>query len=60
MRVNCPHWLPNNDALQMRPWSWHNRLVLYHRAPPLFEALALARGDGNHGRLLKTLGRVRV
>ena len=30
-----------------------NRSVLYHRVPRLFEALALARGDG---RLLKTLG----
>ncbi|MER8504296.1 MULTISPECIES: ATP-binding protein [unclassified Mesorhizobium] len=33
-----------------------NRSVLYHRVPRLFEALALARGDGRYGRLLKTLG----
>ena len=35
-----------------------NRSVLYHRLPRLFEALALARGDGRHARLLKTLARV--
>ncbi|HEY5758207.1 MAG TPA: IS21-like element helper ATPase IstB [Steroidobacter sp.] len=35
-----------------------NRSVLYHRVPRLFEALALARGDGRYGRLLKTLARV--
>ena len=34
-----------------------NRSVLYHRMPRLFEALALARGDGRHARLLKTLDR---
>src|SRR3984893_9249353 len=33
-----------------------NRSVQYHRLPRLFEALALARGDGRYGRLLKTLG----
>ena len=35
-----------------------NRSVLYHRLPRLFEALALARGDGRHARLFKTLARV--
>jgi DNA replication protein DnaC len=35
-----------------------NRSVLYHRLPRLFDALALARGDGRHARLLKTLSRV--
>src|SRR6202166_2220157 len=35
-----------------------NRSVQYHRLPRLFEALALARGDGRYGRLLKTLSRV--
>src|SRR6202158_4144335 len=34
-----------------------NRSVQYHRVPRLFEALALARGDGLYGRLLKTIGR---
>jgi len=34
--------------------------VLYHRAPRLFEALALARGDGRYGRLLKALARVQL
>lgn len=35
-----------------------DRSVLYHRVPRLFDALALARGDGRHGRLLKNLARV--
>lgn len=35
-----------------------NRSVLYHRLPRLFEALALARGDGRYARPLKTLSRV--
>lgn len=34
-----------------------NRAVLYHRWPKLCEELALARGDGRHPRLLKSLGR---
>ena len=33
------------------------RSVFYQRVPRLFEALALARGDGRHVRLLKTLAR---
>ena len=37
-----------------------NRSVHYHRVPRLFEALALARGDGRYGRMLKTLGRVQL
>ena len=37
-----------------------NRSVLYHRVPRLFDALALARGDGRYGRLLKSLGRVEL
>ena len=32
--------------------------VLYHRAPRLFTALALARGDGRYAKLLRTLARV--
>ena len=35
-----------------------DRSVLYHRVPRLFDALALARGDGRHARMLKTLARV--
>lgn len=35
-----------------------NRSVLYQRAPRLFAELALARGDGRHPRLLRSLGRV--
>jgi DNA replication protein DnaC len=37
-----------------------NRSVLYHRVPRLFEALAIARGDGRYSRLLKTLNRVQL
>src|SRR4029077_13109506 len=37
-----------------------NRSVLYQRMPRLFEALALARGDGRHARLLKSLSRVEL
>jgi DNA replication protein DnaC len=37
-----------------------NRSVLYPRLPRLFEALALARGDGRHARLLRTLARVEL
>jgi len=33
------------------------RSVLYHRVPRLFDALALARGDGRYARLLKNLAR---
>jgi DNA replication protein DnaC len=34
-----------------------DRSVLYRRVPKLFADLALARGDGRHARLLRTLGR---
>jgi len=34
--------------------------VLYQRAPRLFEALAQARGDGSHLRLIERLGRVQM
>jgi DNA replication protein DnaC len=37
-----------------------NRSVVYHRVPRLLEALALARGDGRHGRLLKAISRVQL
>ena len=37
-----------------------NRSVAYHRVPRLLEALALARGEGRHGRLLKAIGRVQL
>lgn len=37
-----------------------NRSTLYHRVPRLFEALALARGDGRYGRLLKVISRTRL
>ena len=34
-----------------------NRSVLYHRWPKLCEDLALARGDGRHPRLIKSIAR---
>ena len=34
-----------------------NRSVVYHRWPKLCEDLSLARGDGRHPRLIKSLGR---
>src|SRR5712691_1246921 len=37
-----------------------DRSVLYQRLPRLFDALALARGDGRHERLLKSLARVEL
>lgn len=36
------------------------RSVLYHRVPRLFEALALARGDGRYARTLKSIARVEL
>jgi DNA replication protein DnaC len=36
------------------------RSVLYHRVPRLFEALALARGDGRYARTLKTIARTEL
>ncbi|MGM4906796.1 ATP-binding protein [Tardiphaga sp. 866_E4_N2_1] len=35
-----------------------DRSVQHHRVPRLFEALALARGEGRYGRQLKTISRV--
>jgi DNA replication protein DnaC len=37
-----------------------DRSVLYHRVPRLFDALALARGDGRHARFLKTMARIEL
>lgn len=34
------------------------RSIFYHRVPRLFEALALARGDGRHARMLKGIARI--
>lgn len=36
------------------------RAVAYHRVPRLFEALAIARGDGRHARMLKAIARIDV
>ena len=37
-----------------------DRSVLYYRVPRLFDALALARGDGRHARLLKSIARAQL
>jgi DNA replication protein DnaC len=37
-----------------------DRSVLYQRVPRLFSAIALARGDGRHARLLRNLARVEL
>jgi DNA replication protein DnaC len=37
-----------------------DRAVLYQRMPRLFDALTLARGDGRHAGLLRTLARVQL
>ena len=37
-----------------------DRSVIYHRVPRLFDALALARGDGRHARLLKSIARTHL
>jgi DNA replication protein DnaC len=37
-----------------------DRSVLYQRVPKLFASLALARGDGRHARLQRTLGSVQL
>ncbi|NPD68497.1 ATP-binding protein (plasmid) [Lichenicola cladoniae] len=37
-----------------------DRSVAYYRMPRMLEALALARGDGRHARMLKTIARVQV
>ena len=37
-----------------------DRSALYQRVPRLFSTLALARGDGRHARLLRTLGSVQL
>jgi DNA replication protein DnaC len=37
-----------------------DRSVLYWRVPRLLDALALARGDGRHARLLKSVARVEL
>ena len=37
-----------------------DRSVLYHRLPRLFDALALARGDGRYARLLNNLARAEL
>lgn len=37
-----------------------DRRVMYHRVPRLFQALALARGDGRHSRVLKSIERTEL
>lgn len=37
-----------------------DRRVMYHRVPKLFQALAIARGDGRHARVLKSIERTEL
>ena len=37
-----------------------DRRVMYHRVPRLFQALAIARGDGRHARVLKSIERTQL
>lgn len=37
-----------------------DRRVMYHRIPRLFQALAIARGDGRHARVLKSIERTQL
>jgi len=55
----CQHHSPLACALGHKACR-DNRSVLYHRVPRLFDALALARGDGRHARLLKSPARVEL
>ena len=50
------------DCSRARPQGLPRRArsVLYHRLPRLFDALALARGDGRYARLLKSLARAEL
>ncbi len=54
--VSEPQQIAAPDAKACRD----DRSVLYHRVPRLFDALALARGDGRHARMLKSLARVEL
>src|SRR5215475_514938 len=66
LATRAPRWKISTVALVIRASTTSrmsregrdDRSVLYHRVPRLFDALALARGDGRHARLLKTLSRV--
>ncbi len=51
-------WIARRQNLLGHKACRDDRSVLYHRVPRLFDALALARGDGRHARLLKNLARV--
>jgi DNA replication protein DnaC len=46
-------------ALGQKAWR-DNNSVLYQRVPRLFADLGLARGDGRHARLMRTLGAVKL
>ena len=37
-----------------------DRRVMYHRVPRLFQALAVARGDGRHARVLRSIERTQL
>ena len=43
--------------ISLSPSRRDGRSVAYHRVPRLFEALAIARGDGRHARMMKAIAR---
>jgi DNA replication protein DnaC len=76
MKLIAGDWIANHDSLVITGptgvgKSWlacalghkacrDDRSVLYQRVPKLFASLALARGDGRHARLQRTLGSVQL
>jgi hypothetical protein len=61
MRTSLPVLDHTTLARRRRTVDVHDdRSVLYHRVPRLFEALGLARGDGRHARLLKSIARTQL
>ena len=48
------------DRLRARPQGLPDGRSVLSMAPRLFEALALARGDGRYGRMLRALARVQL
>lgn len=76
MKLIAGDWIANHDSLVITGptgvgKSWlacalghkacrDDRSVLYQRVPKLFASLALARGDGRHAKLQRTLGSVQL
>ena len=54
-------WIEARENLIIEgPTCRDNHSVLYQRVPRLFADLALARGDGRHARLMRTLGAAKL